>query len=323
MAADSVEPRTINNIIYAQPGNDGIYMILTIYPETDALNAVGQIVSTPWKRGEPGAAVLNTNDTLGSLWVSPTGNFWVGSARGNVWTSAKVKWPPHRMSGLNIDAIDPRFKWNVTTLPNLRERNYTPNVTAIWGTTDSDVHAATFDGALYHWNGREWQEMATGVTTGLNHIHGTAATNVFCVGDRGVVLHFNGKVWTRIPYPGDPNPNVALTGVRAVDPEHVFICGRGGKILHGGVNGLEVIGEFRASFYGLAYFQKRIFIAGGDTGVWELKGNKAEVLKSSFAAVGVFEAGNLLMFVEPAQEPRYRIIEYDPSNTAPWWRRTF
>jgi hypothetical protein len=324
MSTNPLQPRTINNIIAAQPGVDGIYMILTIYVETDALNAVGQLVRTPWTRGEAGSAVLNTNDTLGSLWASPTGSLWIGSARGNVWTTAGVNWTPHRMQGLVFDALDGRYQWNVTTLPNLKKGNYVPNVTALWGTGDSDVFAATFDGPVYHWDGRAWTEQETDVTTGLNHLHGSGPGDVFCVGDRGVVLHYDGSRWSRVPFPGDSDTNTALTGVRAVSADEVFICGRGGKILHGGHRGLELIAEYPTSFYGLAYFQKRIFLAGGDSGVWELKGNRAEVLKGTFGAVGVFETGNLLVFVEPAQEPRHRIIEYDPANAgAPWWRRTF
>ena len=48
-------------------------------------------------------------------------------------------------------------------------------------------------------------------------------------------------------------------------------------MLHGSRHGLELLGVFPTSFYGVAAFRERIILAGGKTGVWELKGNQAEM----------------------------------------------
>lgn len=317
------EPRQIQHVIAAAPGAEGIYMVQTSYWETDALGAVGQVIRNGWDRGSRFDCVLNTNDPLGPLWSSPERSLWVGSAKGTIFTTAPVSFPPHRNADLRFDVLDRSKTWAVASLPDLRSAGYAPNVTAIWGTSDSDLHAATFQGSVYHWDGSSWQELATGVRSGLNHLHGTARDDVYCVGEQGVVLHFDGRRWSRLPYPGDGGQSDGLTGVRAIAPDEVFICGRAGTILHGSRHGLEILSISRMSFYGIAYFRGRLLLAAGDAGVWELQGNAVAPVKENFGAVGVFEADKHILFVEPSQEPRPRVIDYEPDDPVPWVRRAF
>jgi hypothetical protein len=317
------EPRTIAQIISVQSSTGAIFLVKTVYPETDALNATGQVLRAEWNSDrssldpdkERGVCLLNTNDSLAGSWCSPRGNLWVSTARGNIWTTAKVAWPTQRWRHLKYEVPDKKLGWFVTTLPNAEKTNHPPNVTAIWGTDDNDVFAATFMGALYHWDGKSWQQVHPSEGAALHHIHGTGDSDIYCVGDRGIVLYFDGKSWRRIPYPDEDDD---ITGIRAVAPGEVFLCTSSGKIARGGPQGLEILGEYPAPFYGIARFKQRLILAGGGTGVWELKKNRASVLKDSVYPAGLFEAGNVLFFVEASQEPAPAILQYNPKIEDPW-----
>lgn len=312
--------RTISNMIAAQPCDDGIYMVRTTYPETDALNAQGQIWRFDWNldNENPFRCVLNTNDTLVALWASAKGRLWTTTARGMVWTTADVQWPPHTWKPLDYDVLDPAMPWKVTSLPKLSVKKIDPIVNAVWGASDDCVFAGTYQGAVYVWNGKAWTESATGATHGINAVHGSGPKDVWAVGERGTILHYDGRTWARIPYPGDDDPSDGLTAVRALPGGEAVMCGRAGRVLRGGRDGLEVVTETKKSLYGLAYFQERVIIAAGDDGVLELKKNRVSTIKDTFAAVGVFECRHLLLFVQPFQENGPGVVIHDPKGETPW-----
>jgi hypothetical protein len=321
--AETDDTKIIEHIISVQADEDGYYMIETIYPETDALNAVGQVIQTKWDAEGDYDCILNTNDTLAAMWRSPAGNLWIGSSRGNVWTTAPVSWPAHRMQGLQFEVAGSHFKWSVTTLPNMATLNYRPNVTAIWGTDDANVFCATYKGIIYHWDGINWLQMPTGTESCLNHIHGSAKDYIYCVGHDAAIFHYDGQGWSRVSYPGDASENEVLTGVRVLETGQVFVCGRGGTILQGGGQDFKVLARYTASFYAIGSFQNRFFLAAGDSGVWELEDDKASVIKSTVPAVGIFESPKFLFFIKASQEPRPCVVIYDPTDSTPWYRSEF
>jgi hypothetical protein len=320
--SESVESGQIRHIIAAQPRDDGIYMVLTMYWESDPAAAVGQVISMSWEREGDFNCALNTNDSLNPLWASPAGNLWVGSANGNIWTTAPVGWRTPPEFDVDFTIEEPSLPWLVTTLPPPSGRKFPPNLTAIWGSADDDVHVGTFSGAIYHFDGKAWAQSSSEVSTCLHEIHGSARDHVFCVGEEGVVLHFDGRAWRRVPFPGDAGSREGLTGVRVMGEKDILICSRSGKLLHGSHHGLEILLDHAGSFYGVGHFKGRNFLAAGNGGVWELIGNRLVQLKDNFGAVGVFEARELLCFVEPTQNPA-ALIEYDPREPDPWWERGF
>ena len=319
--AQRAEVRQVREIVSARQCGENIFMILLVFWETDAAGAVGQVVRTGRQRGSAFTWDLNTNNQLRNLWCSPQGSLWVGSTDGNMWTTAKVSWPPPA-DDTESDQRQALVPWSATKLPLMRRHNIKPIMTSVWGTADDDVYVGTFEGGVYHWNGRAWEQVFTDVNSAINHIHGSARDDVYAVGERGLILHYDGTAWRRLPYPADGGNSDGLTGVRAIAREEVFICGRSGRILHGSRAGLEVLGEFDPVFYGIGEFQRRLFLAAGDHGVCELVGNRITVLKDQFGTVGVFENPDLLFFVEPVQ-PVPSLIEYDPENEPQWVRRGF
>ena len=96
------------------------------------------------KKVEP-VQVLATNDTLRTMWASPQGSLWVASASGSVGTTAEVSWPSPT-SGADYKTMGPSPEWHVTDLPRVKISGLRPNVTALWGTSDSDVYAGTYGG---------------------------------------------------------------------------------------------------------------------------------------------------------------------------------
>ena len=83
--------------------------IRTVYWETDAIHAVGQVSRfVKQAPGEyTGRTVVNTNDGLANVWASPDGNAWVGSAWGRVYTTAAVPWDQTKFNEVTIEQSDP------------------------------------------------------------------------------------------------------------------------------------------------------------------------------------------------------------------------
>ena len=117
-----------------------IYLLFIDYEEGDIASAIGHVHTVPGTRGDnvDPTQVLATNDTLRTMWASPSGAIWVASADGNVGTTAKVKWAA-AAAGVDYMTVEGP-KWSVTTLPRLKTSKLPPNVTALWGTSDNDVH---------------------------------------------------------------------------------------------------------------------------------------------------------------------------------------
>jgi hypothetical protein len=318
--ADEVKPTEIHHFIYvAQPAAlPRYYGVLTIYWETDPLAAVGQVwefvESSNW--ADPRQSVLNTNDGLVVIWASPEGNLWVGSTWGRMWTTADVAWDTSAIPELDWNERDPVFHWKATKTPPRRD-GAGFSLSAIWGSSDQDVHVGTFEGVILHWNGARWEYGYTDNAKPVSRMHGTSKNNVWATGRDGLVLHFDGQHWRSVPLPGDASRGETLTGVWALSDDEVYICSTSGAIFHGSPAGLERLGEYPHAFYGIVELHGDLYLAGGDAGVCRLRGNEMSIIRNSFAATGVYRLANKLAFVEPSQE-KGRVILYDPNAARPW-----
>lgn len=313
----------VREILHVAEVGQALYLLLIDYEEGDSGNAVGYVYRTSGARKNAPEPVLATNDTLRSMWASPSGALWAASADGNVSTTAKVSWPPPRVKGLDYQSLDPSMPWTVTTLPSLHGRGIDPNVTALWGTGDSDVYAGTYTGHIYHWDGAFWAEVLEDPAGAINAIGGSGPDDVFAVGFDSTILHFDGTTWRRMRNPGDLSGNEVFGGLQSTKNGETLICSHSGRVLHGSAAGFAVLGQYDAPLFGMGTIGDRLLFAAGPKGVAELKGNSLSIIKASFQPVAIIEGKARLFFIEAAQDPT-AYIEYDPSQAdAPWWRVTY
>jgi len=209
----------------------------------------------------------------------------------------------------------------------VRQTKLPPNVTAIWGTSDEDVHVGTYGGHIYHWDGVTWSQVYEGPGEGnetIRALGGSSQKDVFAGAAGSTLLHFDGTAWTRLQLPGAPNGHETVTGIAAKKPGEVVISASGdqGRLLHGSASALAELGRYPLQLIDMAALGDRLLFATGD-GVAELSGRNVAMIKSNFRTATLSAGIGRLFIIEPAPEsPRF--AEYDPRNAdAPWWRYTF
>ena len=99
------------------------------------------------------------------------------------------------------------------------------NLTAVWGSSATDIWFAGDGGTMLHWDGVALGPIATGNAANLTGLWGSSADDVWAVGDH-VTLHFNGEGWTAAA-----NPE-ALTDVWGAGPTDVYASTANGDVLH-------------------------------------------------------------------------------------------
>ncbi|MDH0868121.1 hypothetical protein [Mitsuaria sp. GD03876] len=306
---------------------DGLVFMTIVYPPEDIASAIGNVYRIPAERESEDlpTQLLATNDTLRVLWASPSGHLWVGSADGRVGTTAPVGWGAPG-GGLEYQTLAGPA-WSATALPRLRNEGIAPNVTAIWGSGDDDVHVGTHGGHLYHWDGKAWTQTRDGDGTGyqtIRAVRGQGRDDVFAVGARGTLLHFDGAGWRNLPVPGGPNGGDALNGIACLDDGTTLICATGdqGRLLHGNAQGFTELGRYAVQLVDIAAVGDRVVFATGN-GVAELSGRDVRMIKETFQTSAAIAGRGRAFFTEPAA-PGPQFIELDPRNAeAPWWRYTF
>jgi hypothetical protein len=201
-----------------------------------------------------------------------------------------------------------------------------PNVTALWGTGDSDVYAGSFNGYIYRWDGTVWAQVFEGPGGGAGTIaaFGGALNDVYAVGKEGTLLHFDGRVWRRLETPGPPNGHESLTGVLGTPTGEVIISASGeqGRLLHGSASGgFSELGRYTARLIAMAALDDRVFFAIGD-GAAELVGRDVTVVKSNFKSANLYSGKERLFFIEATQTvPSF--IRFDPRKPDAPWARVF
>jgi hypothetical protein len=313
----------ISEIVAIVPMGGVHWMLFVEYEEGDAGNGVGHIQRTDGARQTTLEPVLSTNDTLRSLWGSPSGALWSASEDGNVWTSARVKWPkPRGQDDLGSIVHDPAFKWTVTTLPDLREEGYAPTLGALWGTGDADVFVAASHGHIYQWNGKAWSQTHT-AGGDIRAFAGTGPKDVYAVGQGATLLHYDGSAWTPLQVPAGGTPDVVFTGC-CIGPDGALLaCSMDGRLLHGNAGGLSVLAhDDNLQFRSVAMLDNRVVLAAGGDGVFEFSKQAFAPLRQTFHALLVTPGRGKLFFVDASPLPTY--VEYDPADAAlPWARVSF
>jgi hypothetical protein len=315
-----------SEIVQVVQAVDCVYYMTVDYEEGDIGHATGSVfrIETPRPEDQVPERVLAANDTLSTLWLSSQGSLWVGSADGRVASTAGLAWAKGKQEGNVIyDSEGSGLSWVVADLPVVRGSKLPPNITAMWGTDNSNVFVGADGGHIYQWRGQRWEQTYDGPPSGegtLSAFGGSAPDDVFAVGRDATVLHYNGSTWTRLALPGAANGHETFTGVVPAPDGQVFISAAGdqGRLLHGTALGLTEFGRYQHPLIGMARLGNKIVFATG-AGCAELRGRKVEVIKDSFQTVAVFPGRDRVFFLEPNQGyPGY--VDFDPTQgDDAWW----
>ncbi len=312
----STEPDRIQHIIAVQPAaGGGKYLLHLDYAEGDALNAHCTLL---YEAGRAVHRLFRTNDPLRCLWTSPQGHLWLGSANGNLWTTAPVALPPQRDRALQVEYFHRSLPWQITTLPDMRALGYPPNISALWGLDDHQIWAATYEGPIYHWAGKAWQEGASENRQALNQISGRSKTEVYAVGYGATVFHWDGHRWWPLKRPEAVHPREVFTDLCPGPGGNLFITGRNGTLVGANPEGLVLLTQRPHPLFGVAQVQGRWFFAGGRSGLWELKERAFVLLKKDVFPLKLFAILDQLYLIEDEQ-PRAWLVQYDPKEET--WKR--
>lgn len=105
----------------------------------------------------------------------------------------------------------------------------------------------------------------------LSCIDGSDEQDVYTCGMQGRLYHFDGKQWKQIPLPVDEHLNC----VRCLSKHEVWVCGDNGTLLVGnhrtGFKNVSAVDD-NQSFWSLAKFQEKIYIASLDEGMFVYDG---------------------------------------------------
>lgn len=291
----------------------GETIMKTHHNESDPLGGAGSI---SWFRDDvdgPAPLCLSTNCQLNAMWTSPSGNLWVVDDFGDVYTTADVRFPAPPYSRLDYHNGSTGINWHVT-------RAFHGQLNGIWGTSDEDVWVTSFMGPVLHWNGREWSSFE--LPKAANGICGSASDNIYVVGYGGQINHWNGHTWTRIPLPAGVLPNATLTDVTVHNGTAYISSSTGCLLIGSATEGFHDLGSPSYSWYGIGLLNGRIFLAGGEQGIFEYTDSNFIRLKERGHPVGVFVANGVVNFIPAEQHPRPWFVRYDPGASREWTKTT-
>jgi photosystem II stability/assembly factor-like uncharacterized protein len=100
-------------------------------------------------------------------------------------------------------------------------------LSAIWGTSASDIWAVGDGGVALHYDGQTWSWMSSGTKQNLNGVWTAAPGSTWMVGDAGTVLRFDGSKFVSEPSGVTGN----LNSVWGAAANNLFAVGDGGTIV--------------------------------------------------------------------------------------------
>ena len=211
MGEHAEEP--IADVLCVEEAHGQVYFLVINYYRNDPAHAAGYLFERAAGTDEAARNILATNDTLRTLWCSPSGSLWLTSTTGLVWTTANVPWPQDVTEpDLEFDTPEGNLVWRHGALPRQAHDDLAPNATSIWGFDDGDVYVGSFGGVVYHWDGKSWSQYFSGLAGSIGAVRGRARNDVYAVGYNSTILHFDGSSWKIVADPDGEGTNDILTG---------------------------------------------------------------------------------------------------------------
>ncbi len=175
----------------------------------------GTVVPSPTVAWASSNQAVATVDASGVVTAVAAGQTTIGATSGSVTGYATVT--------VSTPGTTPVNLWAPGTPP----AGY-PTLTGVWGSSPTNVYAASGSSQMWRWNGSAWSSVTTGVSGSYLTLWGSSATDVFAVGYSGTIAHWDGSAWSAMAS-GTSQP---LNAVWGASPRDVFAVGNSGAIVH-------------------------------------------------------------------------------------------
>lgn len=111
-------------------------------------------------------------------------------------------------------------------------------LSAVWGSSPTDVWLAGEAGTLLHYSGGAWALVPSGTESGFRALSGTSAKDVWAAGLDGTLLHFDGSSWSATQKSGTPwspttGPNQRPIYALFALPKQLWAGGSGSRSFDG------------------------------------------------------------------------------------------
>jgi hypothetical protein len=150
---------------------------------------------------------LSSGQVFFNVWGSGAGDVWaVGGSSSQIYHYDGTSWSNDTPSG----AITGGY-----------------GVHDVWGSASNDVYAVQPLGRIIHWDGAQWGQVLTGLTTApLNAVWGSGPDDVYVGGgsSSAVILHWDGTQWWDV----SPAFSGGISEIWGSGPNDVYAVGFGG-----------------------------------------------------------------------------------------------
>lgn len=316
------QPRTVIVLIIEDRTGDGNYagqLLLEDYSQYSTYN--GTIISRQ---------IFFNGDSIYDVMVTPAGDIWACSARGNIYTTANVAFPePTATSRFHADsdiARDSGYRWKMYPLGSVH------SCASIWSPDGVTVFVGTYGGLVHIWDGKAWTTLETPTSkkasNEISQFAGSSGNDVYAIGSFARdLLHYDGVTWSPTAYDENIHGRLQAAGIARDDDGNYYLACAGGRVWKTR-NGqqFDLVAEDPAlKFSGITYAFDVILVAAGDRGVFAVKDGQFINLRDTFSAHSASGRGKQVVFNRPATEEENKIILayvlYTDSAT-PWVGRT-
>ncbi len=123
------------------------------------------------------------------------------------------------------------FHWTTSPVPHwvtFDPATKDPALYSTGGVASDDLWAVGDVGVTRHWDGKQWNDVASGTTQALHGVWAVATGDVWAVGDAGTILHWDGHGWS----PSASGTNRRLYAVTGDAAGGLWAVGEQSAILH-------------------------------------------------------------------------------------------
>jgi hypothetical protein len=228
------------------------------------------------KNGQPLVLVVKDNGESFFSFIFRLTNLSTGEREAvyeaPVWLTSMWRAPGGAIFAVDADGL---VHSNETGAFTTKDTQSKPGLTCVWGLDDEQVFACGGRGMAVRKSGTQWLHFDDGLAGDLYELRGTAVDDLYVVGEEGRIFHHNGRAWAPI----DPPTNYILNSVLCRSPEQVYVCGEGGAVFEGSLSRWRPLNAPTVTFYSLALFQGRVYLAAGADGIFAVDGNTVSLIK--------------------------------------------